>query len=421
MLTRRQLLAAALASPLALPALGALFPAGGSLSTQGGLRFIYVLAPGGWDTTRVFMPQFGQDLVDMEADATSAQIGGISFVDHPDRPSVRAFFQAWGARSLVLNGMLVPSVAHRACMRLLLTGSIADGQPDWPALVAAASTDWTIPHLVLDGPAFPGPYGGSVVRTGSGGQLAGLLDGSIVDRVTPSAGRLSPELLALVDQRARDRASAALERATTTRDQGLAAAHADALGRALALTSVAPDLPWDTGGTFDGQVDLAVAALARGLCRSCGLTFATERDWDSHYLNDERQSPLYESLFAGLDRLVGLLDTTLDPDGAPLSQRTLIVVLSEMGRTPLLNGSKGKDHWPYTSALLVGTGVTGDRVVGGLDEGSAGLYMDPSTGELDAKGIEVSTVHLGATLLTLAGVDPSELLSDIDPLLGLLS
>ena len=394
---------------------------GPAWAAVGDLRFLYILAPGGWDTTRAFTPQFGNDLVDMEPEAQPAEVGGLPFVDHPLRPSVRAFFEARAAQTLLINGILVPSVAHRSCMRLLLTGSPADGLADWPARIAAASGDWTIPHLVLDGPAFPGPHGGSVVRTGSGGQLAGLVDGSLVERVQPSAARLSPELLALVDARARERSAAALSAATTSRDRALAGAHAEALDRALALVAEAPELPWDTGGTFAGQAALAVAALGHGLCRSCGLTYADERQWDSHYLNNERQQPLFEGLFAGLGALMDQLDATLDPAGAPLSQSTVVVVLSEMGRTPLLNASKGKDHWPYTSAMLVGPGITGGRVVGALDRGSAGEPVDLSSGELDPGGEELTGAHLGATLVALSGGDPEESAPDAPALVGVLA
>ena len=40
---------------------------------------------------------------------------------------------------------------------------------------------------------------------------------------------------------------------------------------------------------------------------------------------------------------------------------TTFVVMSEMGRTPALNGNEGKDHWPYTSALVMGPGLQGSE------------------------------------------------------------
>jgi hypothetical protein len=73
--------------------------------------------------------------------------------------------------------------------------------------------------------------------------------------------------------------------------------------------------------------------------------------------------------------LLTLLDLLADAPGetgGSLLDETLVLSLSEMGRAPVINGSGGKDHWPYTSALLVGGGLSGGRVLGGTDESQVG-------------------------------------------------
>ena len=71
MIARRDLLRAA--------ALVGLAPIPRALAASPGKRkFVFVVAQGGWDTTRVFAPEFDNASVDMEADAETATVGGIS-------------------------------------------------------------------------------------------------------------------------------------------------------------------------------------------------------------------------------------------------------------------------------------------------------------------------------------------------------
>lgn len=133
------------------------------------------------------------------------------------------------------------------------------------------------------------------------------------------------------------------------------------------------------------------------------------------------QAPLWEDLFQGLGLLMAALDGTQGPSGQPLSADTLVLVVSEMGRTPALNGVAGKDRWPYTSALLVGPGLAADRVIGGFDDGWAGQPVDPDSGEVVTDGPLLSAEALGATVLAWAGVDPGPYVDGVSPLLGALA
>ena len=60
--------------------------------------------------------------------------------------------------------------------------------------------------------------------------------------------------------------------------------------------------------------------------------------------------------------------------------------MSEMGRTPALNANLGKDHWPFTSVMLIGDGFIGDRVVGGFDAGWMGQSLDFGSAEVTDGG-----------------------------------
>ena len=83
---------------------------------------------------------------------------------------------------------------------------------------------------------------------------------------------------------------------------------------------------------------------------------------------------------------------------------TLVLVLSEHGRTPQINGSKGggRDHWSqaYTQ-LFAGGGIARGKVVGKTDKIGGSVVERP-----------VSPKDILATDYHLLGIDPETLLTD---------
>ena len=108
-------------------------------------------------------------------------------------------------------------------------------------------------------------------------------------------------------------------------------------------------------------------------------------------------------------------DNTEAPSGAALSDETVVVMLSEMGRTGPLNAALGKDHWPWTSMLLMGPGITGNRVIGRFALGFRGVPIDQATGDELEEGDPMAAASIGAGLLELAGVDPRDHLPNVTP------
>ncbi len=128
----------------------------------------------------------------------------------------------------------------------------------------------------------------------------------------------------------------------------------------------------------------------------------------------------YKWLFLEMSGLITLLEGTPGTVAPTLAEETVVVVISEMGRTPLINGSLGKDHWPYTSVMLWGPGVRGDRVIGSFDLAQYGTRVDLATGDASDDGSFVGPKVLGATLMVLGDVDPeAEGIAD-PPLSGLV-
>src|SRR4029450_1002283 len=61
-----------------------------------------------------------------------------------------------------------------------------------------------------------------------------------------------------------------------------------------------------------------------------------------------------------------------DLDGRGLLDETLVVVTSDMGRTPRVNGAAGRDHWTFCySVVFAGAGVKGGTICGASDSQAA--------------------------------------------------
>ena len=85
-----------------------------------------------------------------------------------------------------------------------------------------------------------------------------------------------------------------------------------------------------------------------------------------------------------------------------IQKDTLIVVLSEFGRTPRINKDAGRDHWPEAQSILLGgAGITGGTIHGATDRDAAFPIADP-----------VTPADLGQTILHMLGIGPDLELRD---------
>jgi hypothetical protein len=122
-----------------------------------------------------------------------------------------------------------------------------------------------------------------------------------------------------------------------------------------------------------------------------------DRDWDTH---DRNFPTLRDKLLPPTDR--GLSALLEDLHNRGLLDETLVVVMSEMGRTPRVNGGAGRDHWSFCySVVLAGGGVRGGQVYGSSDRGAAYPSTNP-----------VSPADLVATIYHCLGIDPRTHIAD---------
>ena len=132
------------------------------------------------------------------------------------------------------------------------------------------------------------------------------------------------------------------------------------------------------------------ALLARRLIES-GVRLVTvfHGGYDTHTDNEKTNKTLYpvfdQAFVTLLDDLGqrGLLDTTL------------VIAMGEFGRTPKINYSAGRDHWPGVfPVVMAGAGIPGGQVIGSSD----GRAAEP-------KDRPISVEDLGATIFKKLGID----------------
>ena len=384
-------------------------------------RFIFVFCPGGWDPTRVFAPEFDNPNVAMEFDSFAADFGDLRVVSNPNRPSVDSFFVNHASDVLILNGVQVRSIAHEICTLIALSGSTSGRDPDWATRLAGYGTlDYPIPHLNLSGPALAGNDAALIARTGSNSQLDMLLSGEIKNFSDLQAPSLGGETLSLIDQYVGARGNGRMFSAGQGRDVLLSEAFVTAHDSAESLKEHRRRIDFQSSSLLTSQVELAVDVLRNGFSRCVSMAYAGNGlGWDSHADNDAAQAELFEGLFAGLLALKEALNSTVDTNGQLMSENTYVVVASEMGRTPQLNATLGKDHWPFTSMMLWGPRLKGGMTLGGLDSGYQGQRIDFSTGALSESGQLLNIESVGASLLKLADIDPASVLPDAPAFDGL--
>ena len=132
--------------------------------------------------------------------------------------------------------------------------------------------------------------------------------------------------------------------------------------------------------------------LARRLLEN-GVTFVkvSHSNYDTHYENFE----FHIEQLGEFDRTFATLIADLHTRG--LLESTLVVVMSEFGRTPTINANYGRDHWGTAwSVALAGCRIQPGAVVGKTN--------DKGTAVIDR---EVDHGHLFHTYLQAVGMDSS--------------
>lgn len=140
--------------------------------------------------------------------------------------------------------------------------------------------------------------------------------------------------------------------------------------RAYDLTRESPKIAEMYGAHIGGQSLLLARRLADAgvpavqvVCSAGDLNGGSGDMWDTHGDNFNR---LKNRLLPVLDQGLSALLTDLHQRGA--LQETLVMLVTDFGRTPKINGGAGRDHYPGVySVALAGGGIRGGQVYGASD------------------------------------------------------
>lgn len=130
--------------------------------------------------------------------------------------------------------------------------------------------------------------------------------------------------------------------------------------------------------------------------------------WDTHERNALGQGNTSKPFFPMLARFLGELDKRRGPHGV-LADTTRVVMTSEVGRFPRLNGDLGKDHFPELPMLFYGPRLAAGATFGRTGRSMESLPVSVKTGAPTTDGTvgHVPTLDdVGATLLHDFGVEP---------------
>ncbi|MBX7168711.1 MAG: DUF1501 domain-containing protein, partial [Pirellulales bacterium] len=298
------------------------------------------------------------------------------------------------------------SFIHGPAINLVTTGSLLLGHPSvgaWVTYGLGSESDNLPAYLVLTDGGF---RGGNVMY--QSGFLPAVYQGTWLRDSGPPIQNLAvpPHLSAARQRRLMDQLQDWNERYAADRpgDSRLEARLAN-YELAYRMQTAAPELmrledeTAHTLGEYGADQEPTarfgkMCLLARRMVeRGVRYVMLINNDWDGH----EHCAKNHETNAARIDRPIAGLIRDLAQRG--LLDSTLLVWVGEFGRTPVMQGTQGRDHNPYGfSAWLAGGGVRGGQVIGATDDFGFTAVEDK---------VHVHDLH--ATMLSLLGLDHTRL------------
>ena len=376
--------------------------ANSDLPSYGGPYYVVFNASGGWDTTYLMDPKGVHETNRLYKEGDIATAGNHRLAPnaaHIDNGmSNEDFFKKHGGDLLVLNGLDYSVNNHSPCSRYMATGKLDSlAYPTFAALVAACNA----PEAPLAFLTF-----GNYSSTGNLVPMARVPYISSLSRLANADGIEGSSRNTYHDDFVTDRIEQALQkqmdaRVTTKRlprvERSQSMLYAAQLN-SKALKRISPFIPGSSPKErLSRQADIALASFKAGVGVSANLSIG---QFDSHANNDVDQMKLIPELLAGIDYLVSKAEEL------KIREQLVVIIQSEMGRTPGYNNNNGKDHWSIGSIMFMGRGIQGNRVIGATDEKQFLVPVNPKTLSADKEhGTRVRPEHIHTALREFAGID----------------
>ncbi|MFO0871099.1 MAG: DUF1501 domain-containing protein [Pirellulales bacterium] len=387
---------------LALP-LGRDHVWGGEAADAGyeGPYYLVFNASGGWDTTYLMDPKGGPEINRLYQAGDILTQGAHRFA--PNKPHAdggmcnEEFYAEFGGELLTFNGLDYSVNNHSPGARYMATGKLDSlAYPTFAALVAACR-----------GPECPLAFltFGNYSATGNLVAMSRVPYLPSLQRIAAADGVEGNERAPYHDRFALERIEAAVRETHESRGQRpqlprverganmlyAAQVHSKALQR---VTQYIPrTIPKER---LAQQAEIALATFRAGVCVSANLDIG---QFDSHANNDRDQMKLIPEFLAGIAYVLRRAEELR------IREQLVVVIQSEMGRTPTYNQGNGKDHWSIGSVMFLGRGIRGNRVLGATDDRQLAEPFDPRTLQVSKeRGIRIRPEHIHQALRELAGI-----------------
>ena len=406
-----------------------------------GPLYLTIDARGGWDSTSLcdpkgYAPGQSSGRTNNYPSSSIRQVGNIRYAPPPDSflgdttlYSAQTFFEAYYQKLLVVNGIDTGTNSHTDGRRVSWSGELGKiGYPHIAALIAGTlAAGRSMPFITNGG------YAGAAdllvpVRmdyrgintlfeiaypTRSDPQSASSRDyfsQQVTDLIKISS---SSRQQALLNSQNLPRIRSSLLKLISTRQSE---GHLKEMAINLANISEKPSSFFNGRARAQDiyrQGRIAMAGYQTGATASAHLSL---NGFDTHQDHDNRHYPILMDFLQGID---AILQEAIERG---ISDRIVLIIGSDFGRTNNYNSDKGKDHWPISSMMFIGNSrevIQGNRVIGATTIDSNAIRIDRNTFSLDSNNtnpnsVNLTPAHIHRELRVLAGVQQTSAALNFD-------